>query len=147
MFSCLFWTLFYGFVCDAGSLRFWLQKHIQSYDLAPPSSVSKLSIFLSLPEIAGRAYWRGRGWGRSQNVWLRKSLVLYKSVNDSILSARVLAHLAEDSVSDPDPDPGPWRKKRNICSPSGLNLELRKCLENSQKLNCEQLRNHVASLS
>ncbi len=56
----------------------WLHPH------PPPYPVGQLSLFLSLPVrrmsrlLAGED---GRGWGRSQIIRLRESLVLYKSFN------------------------------------------------------------------
>ncbi len=46
-----------------------------------PPVVSKMSLFLSLPVCGRRAYWRerwvGDGWGRSEVILQRESLVFY----------------------------------------------------------------------
>jgi hypothetical protein len=65
------------------------QASSSSYDLAPhptstpPSPVSKLSLFISLPVCRWSSLLTGKGvgrwWGRSQIIRPRESLVLYKS--------------------------------------------------------------------
>ncbi len=45
-----------------------------------PFPTSKLSLFLSLKCVAGQAYWREKGWARSQFIRPPESLSLYKSV-------------------------------------------------------------------
>ncbi len=57
----------------------WLLPH--SFPPPPSASCLSFSVFLC---VAGRAYWwerREKGWGRSQNIRRRESLVLYKSFN------------------------------------------------------------------
>jgi hypothetical protein len=71
--------------------------------LPAPSPVSKLSLLPVFLCVVGRAYRRerrGRGWGRSQIIRRRESLVLYKSFNPLVLTytrkARVLFHNNDD---------------------------------------------------
>ncbi len=74
------------------SIEWFIEGHafLRSYDLAsrprlPPSPVSKLSLFLCLPVCRQSSSLTvregGRGWGRSQIIQPRESLVLDKSRN------------------------------------------------------------------
>jgi hypothetical protein len=75
------------FAQQAESIEWFLedQAFSPSYDLAHPRADS-LPLLLSASwlsfSVTGRAYWGGRGWGRSQIIRRRGSLVLY---NHSIL--------------------------------------------------------------
>ncbi len=75
--------------CKTESIKWCIEDQASwpSYDLAtppplPPSPVRKLPLFLSLPMCRRSSLLMeegGTGWGRSQIIGLRESMVLYKS--------------------------------------------------------------------
>ncbi len=56
----------------------WLLLHPLFHLPLPSASCIFFSVFLC---VADRAYWRRRGWGRSQIIQRRESLVLFKTFN------------------------------------------------------------------
>ncbi len=77
------------------------QDFSPSYDLAPrqlpPPPISRQPVVFLC--VAGRAYprERGRGWGRSQIIWRRESLVLYKSFNILVFCPSVFPSVVSSS--------------------------------------------------
>ncbi len=76
-----------------------------------PSPVSKLtlSVFLCL---AGRAYWRGRWWGRSQIIQRRESPVLYKSFKNLCRKSLIIGFSRRRSPEAPKERPQLKLQKR-----------------------------------
>ncbi len=69
-----------GWWCQADSIVFIIEDQAFSTFSPPPSPVSKLSFFLSLPVCRPSILptgW-GEGWRRSQTIRRQESLVLYK---------------------------------------------------------------------
>ncbi len=83
---------------------------LRSYDSAPhpPHSPSPAATCLSFSVfqcVAGRAYWRGRGWAKSQTTKLYDREKAWPSMNHSILSGATVQALWEIPVAWCRPQP------------------------------------------